>query len=785
MGGRTSLRATPGCTPWEYGVHVYLKHLRDLDVNNTSSAETRPEGKSGLIDPQLGQVRMSHRHGSPSDAVMIRRLSNSPANLCPDELNAFLSPENSTDSQSHKRSVSAPDFTLSGSGDFTDDASTGNHGSGSVDAMPKMENLAVTNGGGTGVQYTSDTTWDDPEAFLKDTTIRCMYIDNCDTNSQPRKAISHIFGRNKLCTRSIPDNIWVHYCRKHYQRSRYRNAQEYAKTQCDLVLKQIQRVQLWSNRNQREGKSGVVQNWSLSVRKREQKRIDDKAGMKNTNNKRPFAPQESDENEDDEDVADRAVATGTAVPPWLLAKCGSGYTTEQMNEIVEQLRVQMDAGHLTQIPDIEILPNVITDGSSNEAEKKYTKRKNSAKTHERSKSFGVGLRPSVAGDPFASAFARPGTANPAAAYWAGEDPYAQAGGNMPYQKRARVGEPDYYGVNRGGFPTMPLRTMDRTVPNIRRMPTMTMPRRPSFPENRENAVDDRLYDERYSMPAGPQGPLPAPTAHRQGANLMAEQLESTQTTAQYPQDMRSRPTHQRSYSDVSIHGGAASMGTYRPSPVGYSLGGNGTAYGAPNGYTSPAGPATPAYHPAESNPYTDGYNAAATMRQDAWATPTSTDSSGPPGYYDELPQRSQAAGTGYGATGSPSMSGYYTAAPVPTGSNGPAKHVRHQSQPQLQNVPRMGAMMRTYANAAPGQNPYAFNTGYGAMGAGPMGTGYDPTTTQAFPAQSMRYNPDRARAAPLLDPVMADAVAPWASSSRARFESISARVQELDEKVFA
>ena len=56
------------------------------------------------------------------------------------------------------------------------------------------------------------------ERELQSQKIHCMHIDNCDTQAPYRKAISHIFGRNKLCTRSIPDFVWVHYCRKHYQR---------------------------------------------------------------------------------------------------------------------------------------------------------------------------------------------------------------------------------------------------------------------------------------------------------------------------------------------------------------------------------------------------------------------------------------------------------------------------------------------------------------------------------------------------------------------------------------
>ncbi|KAK8086440.1 hypothetical protein PG994_001414 [Apiospora phragmitis] len=47
---------------------------------------------------------------------------------------------------------------------------------------------------------------------------------------------------------------WAHVCRKHYQSSRYRNAQERAKIQCELVQKQIQRVQSWSDDNKRADK---------------------------------------------------------------------------------------------------------------------------------------------------------------------------------------------------------------------------------------------------------------------------------------------------------------------------------------------------------------------------------------------------------------------------------------------------------------------------------------------------------------------------------------------------
>ncbi|RMJ25388.1 hypothetical protein PHISP_03742 [Aspergillus sp. HF37] len=64
-------------------------------------------------------------------------------------------------------------------------------------------------------------------------------------NSDPRKVISHIFGRNKTVTKRFPPHVWVHYCRQHYQRARYR-ARDWAVTQCQLVLVSLGRMEEWS-----------------------------------------------------------------------------------------------------------------------------------------------------------------------------------------------------------------------------------------------------------------------------------------------------------------------------------------------------------------------------------------------------------------------------------------------------------------------------------------------------------------------------------------------------------
>lgn len=170
----------------------------------------------------------------------------------------------------------------------------------------------------------------------------CMFVKNCDTGSQLRKAISHLFGRNKSCTLKIPKHVWVYYCRKHYQRVRYRNAKTYPVNQMELVKLQIRRLQSWSEENKKSGDGPYIKVWTLSLRKREQNRID--SGM--------------------ERVEDRRGATSSAVPDWLIQRVGTGYSTDQMLDVADLLYEEIKAGRLTQIPEIEFLPDIVEDTST-------------------------------------------------------------------------------------------------------------------------------------------------------------------------------------------------------------------------------------------------------------------------------------------------------------------------------------------------------------------------------------------------------------------------------------
>lgn len=171
---------------------------------------------------------------------------------------------------------------------------------------------------------------------------RCMFVDDCETGSQLRKAISHLFGRNKSCTLRIPSHVWVYYCRKHYQRIRYRNAKTYPLNQMHLVKMQITRLQKWSENNRRQESGPYIRLWTLTLRKREQNRLDKERGP-------------VDEGDDDTMEAQN----GSAAPEWVIQRLGTGYTTEQMLEVADRLHQEIEDGILGQVPEIEFLPDIV------------------------------------------------------------------------------------------------------------------------------------------------------------------------------------------------------------------------------------------------------------------------------------------------------------------------------------------------------------------------------------------------------------------------------------------
>jgi hypothetical protein len=338
-----------------------------------------------------------------------------------------------------------------------------------------------------------------------------------------RKAISHIFGRNKICTRQIPQHVWVHYCRKHYQRSRYRNPKEYAKMQCGLVQQQIRRIHTWSEGNRaREAiglpcrSPGVIDGWSLAVRKREQMRIEDL--QKKESNKRKRSGASAD---DEEDGPDNVREPATAVPKWLQEKCGNSYTTQGVLEIFNVLhREIMSDNHISTFPDLEILPNFRNDAKEPQLPRGYSKRSPTSSAHRRSQSMGV----------------VPSRKSP---IWAGDEPLHYS--HSQKRRRPNTGGPEELEGQEYFRPRFehPLDSM-RHGQNLTRRPMYTHPE--EYPEHRDAQPRNGSYPH---SPSSLQVPLSAPVPLRTIGSL-ASQIDNL--------DLR-RPMHHRSQSDcIAFHG---------------------------------------------------------------------------------------------------------------------------------------------------------------------------------------------------------------------------------------
>ena len=411
--------------------------------------------------------------------------------------------------------------------------------------------------------------------------VVCMYIPNCDTGSQLRKAISHIFGRNKMCTRLIPQEVWVHYCRKHYQRSRYRNPKEYAKLQCDLVQQQIRRVHEWSLNNMKNGVAGTVQDWGLAVRKREQKRLDDIGGANRKRRATTFDQNDSDEDENANDVGSRGnPVPATAVPAWLLALCGKGYSTHAILEIFNRLHTEILEDLMSCFPDIEILPNIVVDQEEPKSPKGYTKRNPVSAGHKRSQSLGVGMKPD---------YFSPNRRLSQPSAWGQEE----ATYGSPAQKRRRPNDvsdsPD-----RILPPFQRPRLAERPIETGRRIQHLA--HRPVFANIDEHHVandeyrESQMRDNYAHSPASYQPPLPAPTPQRLDSQSMAAHLETNN------EHVARRPMHQRSMSDM----GGFSRGRSLYSPTPSNVYSSDTSYQPrpnqfqgqrqPNGYYAPPPP---------------------------------------------------------------------------------------------------------------------------------------------------------------------------------------------------
>ncbi|GAB1315065.1 hypothetical protein MFIFM68171_05275 [Madurella fahalii] len=466
----------------------------------------------------------------------------------------------------------------------------------------------------------------------------CKYMDRCTLTREGeevnwRKAMSHLFGRNKNCTRSIPDNVWICLCRKHYQRARYRNNAEYNKRLCGLVECQILRLEAWSNENRRTGQTedGIVVDWTLAVRKREQKRLDEKSSRKR--------PRGEDHDDDDEDLPILS-SNAVPVPQWLLELCRSGYTTYEVQQIVARIGQEMQGKNprLTQVPDIEILPNIT--GENAKPKNKPKTKSRSAASHRRAQSLGNALHGQVR-EHFALDSPNQGflglparRVSQPTTFYPRDDGYRRSEGGDRTVKRARFGGFGGAHTDRDIEPRFPPRTTDRTFPDVRPMHAMA--------RNNDERAGPSTTSYDYSAPTGPL-PIPRPSYN-------------PEATRNSYDEYRARGPHQRAFSDAGSF--PWSTMPFAPSAsAGYAEQTNGYAPYYPG--ANPGG-----YNTATAPPY-NGRD----YRHDSTAYHTTAGStqSNPSSYY---PPQSYGSQSYYQQ---PTHGG-----PPPAGA---AKHMRHQSTP--------------------------------------------------------------------------------------------------------
>ncbi|KAL5003657.1 hypothetical protein BDV10DRAFT_180190 [Aspergillus recurvatus] len=199
----------------------------------------------------------------------------------------------------------------------------------------------------------------------------------------PRKVISHIFGRNKKVTKQIPAWIWVYYCRRHYQRARYRagsDGREWARIQCERVLDLFEAMRKW----------GMLEGFTVHLRNREVKRLagaarvsSAPASSSNSRDRgrrgrhgggprgggrvraRAWTPADEDSDEDrlpKQETRQERHSVSSPVPDWLISWIqqheGEVIAIEQAEPLIQRILAHINGVQAEEVrfPDIEILP---------------------------------------------------------------------------------------------------------------------------------------------------------------------------------------------------------------------------------------------------------------------------------------------------------------------------------------------------------------------------------------------------------------------------------------------
>ena len=196
----------------------------------------------------------------------------------------------------------------------------------------------------SGVLASAGTFEDENEE--EDTTLQapslCQYTSQCNTGSQDyRKVISHIFGRNKKCTTQIPDSCWIIYCRKHYQRTRYRTSKaqvkNYFRIQFDNLARQLTRMEKW----------GGVRSWTIGLRKKEREIL----SAEDSALAQLQVPGASIDNE-------TIARVHRCRERYLLPYVGDNKTYNDVRRFTHAIQQEVERSGATELPGFELLPDI-------------------------------------------------------------------------------------------------------------------------------------------------------------------------------------------------------------------------------------------------------------------------------------------------------------------------------------------------------------------------------------------------------------------------------------------
>ncbi len=217
-----------------------------------------------------------------------------------------------------------------------------------------------------------DGPWEYPEAFrnrsaedqktelMYNRGVRCAYDSRCRTYAPWRQCgIRNYLGRQKLALRAIPEEIWIHICRKHYQKVRFRNTSSWAqaKTTCVDLDNQLQKFEEWSNDNLTKNNGPVIRHWNVFIQK---SGLERRRKVKNGELLGLNEPQNT-------------------VPAWLDPLMGQNLNWTQLWAVFRRVKATIENRGDVAFPAVEFVPHITNHLGNGPEKKKYNSLKKTLK----------------------------------------------------------------------------------------------------------------------------------------------------------------------------------------------------------------------------------------------------------------------------------------------------------------------------------------------------------------------------------------------------------------------